>query len=246
MTDPEPTDDIPTAQQMGESLAALMGNQEWVLDTPPEVFPDESIVDANMPPEPPPPPPSSTAPPVAEAANEPTIPPTPLQIMEALLFVGGPALTFAEAADAIRGLSHEQFREAIDTLNRVYRAQHRPYEIVHHNEGFTMRLAARHASIREKLYGGPREARLNQTALDVLALIAYRQPVGKAEIDAIRGADSAGIMRQLVRLGLIAIIHRDDSDPKNAYYGTTPRFLEVFRLRDIDDLPKLGEAKKLA
>lgn len=246
MTEPQtPTEPLADAQQLGERYAALMGGQEWEVDLPGEL-PVEEPPPAVEAPQPHPAPPPSPTPPVASAVNEPTIPPTPLQIVEALLFVGGHPLTFVEVSDAIRGISVEQFREIIDTLNRVYRTQQRPYEIAHQAEGHVLRVLPRHAALREKLFGGPREARLNQTALDVLSLVAYRQPVGKGEIDAIRGADSAGIMRQLVRLGLIAIIHRDDNDPKNAYYGTTARFLEIFRLRDLDDLPKLGEAKKLA
>ena len=128
---------------------------------------------------------------------EPTVPPTPLQIVEALLFVGGPPLTAEVAADAIRGLSPDQFRECIDALNRLYRAQNRPYSVVHGPSGYVLRVGRKYAAVRERLFGGPREARLNQPALDVLSLVAYRQPVTKSEVDAARGADSGGVLRQL-------------------------------------------------
>lgn len=85
----------------------------------------------------------------------------------------------------------------------------------------------------------------------MLSLVAYRQPVSKPDIDALRGADSAGQVRQLVRLGLIAVTRRaeaaaaDGDDPGGGRtavgYGTTPRFLELFRLTGLDDLPRLGE-----
>ena len=106
-----------------------------------------------------------------------------------------------------------------------------------------MRITSRFASVREKLYGGPREARLTQQALDVLSLVAYRQPVGKAEVDGARGLDSGPILRQLTRLGLIAA--HEAGDVKTVVYSTTPRFLEVFRLRDLDDLPQIGEPSRL-
>lgn len=93
------------------------------------------------------------------------------------------------------------------------------------------------------MFGGPREARLTQPALDVLAVVAYRQPVGKAEVDAARGTDSGSVLRQLVRLGLIAVRQRGDADGKEVLYGTTPRFLQVMGLGTLDDLPRLGDTQ---
>ena len=72
-------------------------------------------------------------------------------------------------------------------------------------------------------------------------MVAYRQPVGKAEIDAIRGTDSASVLRQLVRLGLIAVRHRAEAATREVRYGTTPRFLHVFGLGSLDELPHLGD-----
>jgi segregation and condensation protein B len=181
-------------------------------------------------------------PPIAEAANESSIPPTPLQIVEALLFTGGAPLTAEHAADAVRGLGAEQFRDCVETLNRVYKAQNRPYDVVHSPAGYSLRVKPRYTQVREKLFGGPREARLNQNALDVVSLIAYRQPIGRSEIDAIRGADSATVIRQLSRLGLVAQTNDHEGEP---LYSTTDRFLEVFRLRDLDDLPRFGEPTKV-
>ena len=99
--------------------------------------------------------------------------------------------------------------------------------------------------MRERVFGGPREARLTQPALDVLSVVAYRQPVGKAEVDAVRGTDSGPVLRQLVRLGLVAVRQRADSDRKEVLYGTTPRFLQVMGLGGLDDLPRLGDTKQV-
>jgi segregation and condensation protein B len=237
MTDPE-ADGLDAARQLGESLAALVGTGEWQVDVVPEAIPAEPPpAEAGHPPAAPTPPP-----PFAEPVNDPTVPPTPIQIIEALLFVGGPALTAEQAAEAIRGLSVDQFRECLDTLNRVYRSQNRPYSVVHGPAGYVLRVGRKYAAVRERLYGGPREARLNQPALDVLSLVAYRQPVGKAEIDGARGMDSVGVLRQLVRLGLIASETGEDGQ---AVYRTTARFLDVFHLRNLDDLPELGEPRRV-
>ena len=243
MTDPE-GDGLEAARQLGESYAALVGAGDWQVDVVPEAVPagDPPVTEAGDAPAANAPGSPKAPPPFAEPVNDPTIPPTPVQIIEALLFVGGPALTAEQAAEAIRGLSADQFRECVDTLNRVYRSQNRPYAVVHGPTGYVLRVGRKYAAVRERLYGGPREARLNQPALDVLSLVAYRQPVGKAEIDGARGMDSGGVLRQLVRLGLIASETGEDGQTA---YRTTARFLEVFHLRDLDDLPELGEPKRV-
>ena len=79
----------------------------------------------------------------------------------------------------------------------------------------------------------------------MLALVAYRQPASKQEIDTLRGADCGSLLRQLVRRGLIAVVHRGDADRREVTYGTTPRFLELFQLRSLDDLPQTQELQRL-
>jgi len=177
--------------------------------------------------------------PVPEAPPEqPKAPPPPLRILEALLFVGGLPLTIERAMKIIRGLSAEQFAQAIDDLNRAYRLQNRPYTILPQGAGYILTLRPRFLPLHEKLFGGAREARLSTSAIDVLALVAYRQPTTKPEIDSLRGAESAAVLKQLVRRGLIQVIDRGDIHQKDVMYGTTPRFLELFGLQSLDDLPK--------
>ena len=103
---------------------------------------------------------------------------------------------------------------------------------------FAVMVKPQYRAIREKLYGGPKEARLSQPSLDVLSLIAYRQPLTTAEVESLRGADSTGVVRQLVRLGLIVAARGGEDGTK---YGTTARFLELFGLSSLDDLPRLEE-----
>jgi len=98
--------------------------------------------------------------------------------------------------------------------------------------------------VLERLYGSTREARLSPAALDVLALVAYRQPVSRQEVESLRGCDSAGPLRQLVRLGLVAL-QRGEADHREVLYGTTPRFLTLFQLRSLDDLPRTEELERL-
>ena len=169
-------------------------------------------------------------------------PPRPEQIVEAALFVGGPPLTAEKFRTAMR-IPEELFHAAIDTLNRRYKAQRRPYAITPKDGGYILAVKPQYRSLREKLFGGPREARLSQAALDVLSMVAYRQPLEKSEIDAVRGHDSASVLRQLVRLGLVAVQRRGEAGHAEVSYGTTPRFLTLFQLGSLDDLPRLGESE---
>lgn len=221
--------------ELGKAAAARVGAGEWQLDAEPVAAP-EPDPEPPLPP-PPPAPRSSIIPKPSET------PPTPEQIVEAMLFVGGPPLTAAVVGAAVRGLTPDRFQATVDALNRRYREQNRPYAIQPRDGGFVLAVRPKHRGLREKLFGGPREARLTPPAIDVLAVVAYRQPVGKAEIDAVRGTDSGGTLRLLVRLGLVAVQHRAETGTREVRYGTTPRFLQTFNLTSLDELPRLGETQ---
>lgn len=172
-------------------------------------------------------------------------PPSPEQLVEAMLFVGGHPLTADAACSAVRGLTPERFLAAVDSLARTYRRQRRPYTVLPRANGFVLAVTPAFRGLRERLFGGPREARLSHPAIDVLSVVAYRQPVGKAEIDAMRGTDSGSLLRQLVRLGLVAVQHRAEAGTREVRYGTTARFLKVFGLGSLDELPRLGDTSQV-
>jgi segregation and condensation protein B len=176
--------------------------------------------------------------------EEPAAPPPLRRIVEAMLFVGGAPLTAARAAEAVRGLTVEQFRAILDELNRDYRQQGRPYRIQVREQGCELVVQPRFRVVLDRLYGSTREARLSPVALDVLALVAYRQPIAKQEVEALRGGESGAALRQLVRLGLIAV-QRGEADQREVAYSTTSRFLTLFQLRSLEDLPRTQDLQKL-
>ena len=219
---------------------------EWMLDAEPvPEFPADPGADAPRAPDPAPAAQSSTAHCPLPTAHSPDVPPTPEQIVEAMLFVGGPPLTAEAACAAVRGLTRDRFHAALDALARLYRRQRRPVAIEPRDAGFVLAVTPSFRGLRERIFGGPREARLSQPALDVLSVVAYRQPVGKAEVDAMRGTDSGALLRQLVRLGLVAVQHRAEAGHREVRYGTTPRFLRLFSLASLDELPRLGESSQV-
>lgn len=213
----------PPAEDLSRSYGTVLGHQTWEVDGGDQL---ESAATGREPP------PAST-------------PPPPLRIIEALLFIGGPPLTATRAGTAIRGLSAEQFQEAIDTLNQDYRRQGRPYTIQNQEQGYVLSLRPRFRPVLEKIYGTAREARLSPAAIDVLALVAYRQPAAKQEIDSLRGADCGSLLRQLVRRGLVAIVQRGEASQREVAYGTTNRFLKLFGLQSLDDLPQTQDLQQL-
>jgi segregation and condensation protein B len=242
--EPEPS----PAEEAARSRAAAVGGQTWQLDVEsadPGTESEDRRVQPGGPseePDEPPGPPRRSAqqPPPAE---EP--PPSPVRIVEALLFVGGSPLRAERACGVVRGLTPEQFREAVDALNRDYRRQGRPYLVQGGEAGYSLVLRPRYRAVREKLFGVPREVRLSQAAVEVLSVVAYRQPVGKPEVDTQRGADSGSLLRQLVRLGLAAVAQRGEGKERESVYVTTARFLELFGLRSLDDLPQTGDLQRL-
>lgn len=223
--EPEIFEAVPTADDLGRSYEAMLEQQSE------EPVPEQPEEDENRP--------NSLVPPEQQA------PPPLFRIIEAMLFLGGPPLSAKRACDVVRGLTSEQFHEEVDVLNRKYRSENRPYSIRAEKEGYVLALRPRFRSVLQNLYGSTREAQLSQVAVDVLALVAYRQPVTKQEVDTFRGADSGSLLRQLVRRNLIAVVQRGDAEKKEVAYGTTPRFLEFFGLQSLEDLPQTEDLQQI-
>lgn len=183
----------------------------------------------------------NTATAAAEAETGDAEPPsshvTPRQVLEALLFVGGEPLTGKRLVDLLRGgFTHEQVDELIEDLNRQYQQEGRPYEIRLGPGGYRLELAPEFEPVRNRVYGlGPRDVKLSQDALEVLALVAYQQPVHKDTVEATGKPNAGALLRQLLRRELIELERSEDDGIR---YRTTPRFLELFGLQSIDDLPQ--------
>jgi segregation and condensation protein B len=171
-------------------------------------------------------------------------PPPLIRIIEAMLFAAGQPLSAEVAANAIRGLTPADFRTAVEELGRTYRRQNRPYAVQTTPQGYTLALKPQFRRIVERLQGAPREARLSRAAIDVLSLIAFRQPITRSEIDSQRGSDSQNVLRHLVRLGLI-VAEPPAAGQNEPTYGTTPRFLELFGLQSLDDLPQTMDLQQI-
>ncbi|WP_299464894.1 SMC-Scp complex subunit ScpB [uncultured Gimesia sp.] len=162
----------------------------------------------------------------------------PRQIIEAALFVGGSPLTTKKLCSLLNDeYSSSYVDDLLDDLNRQYNDEARPYEIRMEEGGYRLILRHDFERIRNRVYGfGPKEVKLSQDALEVLALVAYHQPITKDAIVEAGKDKAAGILRQLLRRELIAIERETDSKTE-VNYITTARFLQVFGLGNVEELP---------
>jgi len=188
-------------------------------------------------------PPDHTAEPLE--ADDPC-PLSPRSILEAMLFVGnqqGQALTARRAAELMRGVDADEIPGLVDELNARYAAEGCPYLIAGEGNGYRLTLRKAFHAVRNQFYGRIREARLSQTAIDVLSVVAYQQPVTAEQINRLRGKPSGHVLAQLVHRGLLRI-EREAGKGRSAKYHTTDRFLSLFGLRSLEDLPKSEELER--
>lgn len=168
----------------------------------------------------------------------------PASILEAMLFVGdreNRPLTLARATELMRNVSETEAIEALADLNERYWRDGAPYRIVRDGDGFRMALRSEFDALAARFLGGKtKEFKLTQTMIDVLALIAYRQPISLDEILETRN-NATGALSQLVKRELVAQEKRVVDKKKIAFYSTTSRFLRLFNLESLDDLPIVGD-----
>lgn len=137
------------------------------------------------------------------------------------------------------------FDELIDEINDDLEGTDRPFRIVKIAGGYQFATTPQHGHIVQRLLKARSRRRLTQAAIETLAIIAYRQPVTKAEIEAVRGVNSSEVVNSLVERQLVAMVGRAETLGKPLLYGTTDEFLRVFGLHGLSDLPKLREIDEL-
>jgi len=188
-------------------------------------------------------------PPAAEGAEAGVIDNTvacrisPQTILEAMLFVDNQEskpLDIRRAAELMRGVEPEEIAALVDRLNQRYAAAGCPYEIGSEGAGFRLVLRKEFRRLRNRFYGRVRQARLSQAAINVLAIVAYKQPLTAEQVFRLRGKPSGHLLAQLVRRRLLEV-ERPDKKPRKSHYRTTDRFLKLFGLESLDDLPQSEE-----
>lgn len=167
---------------------------------------------------------------------------TPLpQLLEAALFSAARPVTVEELQSLDPDASLADVRTALDQLREHYDFDGHAVEVVELGGGFQILTRRAFATAIEQAQLGSRIPKLTSAALETLAVISYRQPVGRAEIEEIRGVSAGGVLRTLQERGLIEVVGRSEAMGRPLLYGTTPLFLEMLGLRDLGELPRAEE-----
>lgn len=164
-------------------------------------------------------------------------------VTEAVLFASDESLTETRLADIV-GVPARQIRQLVKSLNEKYQANGNAFRIEKIAGGFQMLTLSPYNSWLKKLIRARDDSKLSAAALETLAIIAYKQPVIRADIEAIRGVAAGEIIRSLIYKGLVKIVGRAEVLGRPMLYGTTKKFLQTFGLDSLKDLPKVEELKK--
>lgn len=160
-------------------------------------------------------------------------------IVEGMLFVGyadGRPLTNRSMAAHIRDVSPQEVDAIVSELNDIYEQNRCCYVIVSEGPGYRMQLRPEHEALRQRMSGRTREARLTPQAIEVLSVVAYRQPVSADDVTKARGSRSEGLLNQLIRRGLLQL-ERSEAASKPVY-RTTDRFNQLLNVKSPAELPR--------
>src|SRR5213595_3757684 len=178
------------------------------------------------------------------------------KIIEALLFSAQKPLSIREITAAIRGAEDDEFgsneftrvREAevaaaLEQLKIENIEQQRAFQLNEKAEGWQLASDPKYAQWVRQLFPAPKPARLSAPALETLAIIAYRQPITRADVEAVRGVNIDGVLQTLMERGLVKIAGRAEIPARPLLYETTQFFLDHFGLRNLDELPNVEELR---
>ncbi len=165
-------------------------------------------------------------------------------IVEAMLYAAEKPLSAREIHAIIPDAKLPDIKSALKVLQYEYEAMGRSFALSEVANGYQFRSRSEYGSyIMRMLQRSPN--RLSKASMETLAIIAYKQPILRQEVERLRGVDVGGILRALLEKDLVRIMGRKDLPGRPLIYGTTKKFLEVFGLKDLESLPKLKEFKAL-
>jgi len=163
------------------------------------------------------------------------------QIVEATLFASQTPLTADEVARADENLDAESVVAAIQALRDAYEESERAFQIYQLGDGYQVLTRPEYAPYLERFDSVPRAPHLSPAALETLAIIAYRNPIGRIEIEEVRGVSASSVLRTLLDWELVEVVGRGEGLGRPLLYGVTRKFLEHFGLKDLSDLPAPDE-----
>lgn len=167
-------------------------------------------------------------------------------ILEAVLFVAGEPLSLNRLCQVFDGVDGTRIAACLDELRDEYRRAGRGLDVVEVAGGYQLATIGEAAPWLRKLAVAKSPSRLSKPALETLAIVAYKQPLTRPEIESIRGVDVAGVVKTLMDRRLVKIVGRKDLPGRPMMFGTTKEFLHAFGLKDLSDLPTLRDFAEIA
>jgi len=167
------------------------------------------------------------------------------QVVEALIFASDIPITYEQIKGYIEDTTVSQIRHAVEELNLEYKQTDRAFHIFHVAGGIQMVTRESYSPWVSKLFQKRRKAKLSQAALETLSVVAFKQPVTKTEIAAVRGVNCDGVIYTLLERKLISISGRSEGPGRPLLYKTTKEFLRYFGVNDISDLPRPREIEEI-
>src|SRR5436309_6574049 len=171
--------------------------------------------------------------------------PTPKQILEAVLFASDVPVVLAVLVEVLEDKSPQEVRGLIAEMAEEFERGERGIVLQEIAGGFQILSRKECSRWVERMLRSRRKIRLSKAALESLAIVAYRQPITKVEVDSIRGVDSAGVLHTLLERNLVTIKGRSKGVGRSLLYSTTPEFLAYMGINELTDLPELKELAPL-
>lgn len=165
-------------------------------------------------------------------------------IIEALLFATDGPLSVPKLRAIIGHIDGKLLRQLVTELQQEYERDEHSFALVEVGGGFQIYTKPEYAKWVQELFRGKRSAKLTAAALESLAIVAYKQPIIKADIEVIRGVNVEGVMATLLERNLVQVVGRDPRPGRPLLYGTTPEFLRYFGLTSLSDLPRIEELEE--
>jgi segregation and condensation protein B len=168
------------------------------------------------------------------------------KVLESLLFVSDTPLPAKKVASFLKDTTLEEVDQAFVALKDEFNQLERSFQLVQIAEGYQLVTRPEYHKFAKELYKVISKTRLSKASLEALAIIAYKQPVTRAEVEAIRGVEVSNLVQSLLEKHMIRILGRAETPGRPLLYGTTGEFLIHFGLKDLSDLPKVSEIQELA
>ncbi len=166
-------------------------------------------------------------------------------IIEALLFASSKPLSISQIKEVLEEVDNQVIRQALLELQKKHAEEARNFQIIEIAGGFRITTLPKFAPWLKKLFSSQKKNKISKQALETLAIVAYKQPVTRAEIEAIRGVNVDGVIHSLAERKLIQVAGRKPVPGRPLIYRTTNYFLDAFGLKALSDLPSIEELKEV-